>query len=603
TRLYVDGDHVGVLAGNFELAGEAKVMGARIEANTDPMGDGSVMHKWATYDNALTDEQIAGLANEAAPLPDLVDISAAGDAVVPTSDNHPAGEHAGLAIDDNDQTKYLNFDGANNNASGLTITTAGGVVTGLGLTSANDAPDRDPATFVLSGSNDGGATLTEIASGDVPAFGARFERQEVRFANDAAYTTYELIFPTTAGSSTCCMQIAEIELLGTPADVPETPAPAELPWSVGLNDDGWPAGDGGGANTTFVQEAGVNELPGNPANAEVAQQGDDDYYWAGDYSTVIAGNGDYTPVGLVEVNEESAERAFAGLDNDLRYHFNLPESLEPTDRLTVSYDALNLHGDQADSRYGIEVYVNNVLVQPETVIRPDQLGQTYDTAPFTLADVNAEVGSGYDNILTLKGVNYNAEGGGNWMGIDYVQLSQAGPAPDLASGLVAHWPLDEIAGETTPDVVSGYDMDLTNISGDNVVAGKVGNAISFSNADQTLLSRKHGADDDLPANKHDSFTVSFWSKVNGTGQNDLRLFSESNTQGNNSPLFNIGTRNNGSDGTVDLYIRSIGGGPTVGHIFSTAEPFDDEWHHVVFVQDNLARSIYVDGVLDDLQIG
>ncbi|SVC08006.1 uncharacterized protein METZ01_LOCUS260860, partial [marine metagenome] len=62
TRLYVDGDHVGVLAGNFELAGEGKVMGARTTANTDPMGEGSVMHKWATYNSALTDAQIAGLA-------------------------------------------------------------------------------------------------------------------------------------------------------------------------------------------------------------------------------------------------------------------------------------------------------------------------------------------------------------------------------------------------------------------------------------------------------------------------------------------------------------------------------------------------------------
>jgi hypothetical protein len=76
------------------------------------------------------------------------------------------------------------------------------------------------------------------------------------------------------------------------------------------------------------------------------------------------------------------------------------------------------------------VYVNNVQVQSETVIRPDQLGQTYATDPFTLADVNAEVGAGYDNIITLKGVNYNAEGGGNWMGIDYVQLSQAGGGGD-----------------------------------------------------------------------------------------------------------------------------------------------------------------------------
>jgi len=146
---------------------------------------------------------------------EIVDVSQPGDPVVPTSDNHPAGEHAGLAIDNNAQTKYLNFDGANDAPSGLTISTGGGVVTGLGLTSANDAPDRDPATFVLSGSNDGGATFTEIASGDVAAFTARFERQEVSFANEAGYSTYHLIFPTTAGASTCCMQIAEIELIGT----------------------------------------------------------------------------------------------------------------------------------------------------------------------------------------------------------------------------------------------------------------------------------------------------------------------------------------------------------------------------------------------------
>ncbi|SVC92253.1 uncharacterized protein METZ01_LOCUS345107, partial [marine metagenome] len=172
----------------------------------------------------------------------------------------------------------------------------------------------------------------------------------------------------------------------------------------------------------------------------------------------------------------------------------------------------------------------------------------------------------------------------------------------LTDGLVAHWPLDELNGDTTPDVISGYDMTADNLTADSVVEGKYGNAMSFSNAEQTLLWRKNEEGDALPANQHDSFTVSFWSKIQGNGQNDLRVFSESNTTGNNSPLFNIGTRNNGSDGTIDIYIRSIGGGGTVGHIFSTAEPFDDEWHHVVFVQEDLARSIYVDGELDDLEI-
>ena len=37
-------------------------MGARINANTDPMGEGSIMHKWATYNSALTDAEIADLA-------------------------------------------------------------------------------------------------------------------------------------------------------------------------------------------------------------------------------------------------------------------------------------------------------------------------------------------------------------------------------------------------------------------------------------------------------------------------------------------------------------------------------------------------------------
>ena len=117
-------------------------------------------------------------------------------------------------------------------------------------------------------------------------------------------------------------------LVSLVGEAPGPILPPELPWSVGMDDNGWPAGDGGGANTSFMQEAGVNDLPGNPASPEVAQQADDDYYWAGVYSTVIAGNGDYTPVGLVEVNEEAAERAFAGIDNDLRYHFNLPERSE-----------------------------------------------------------------------------------------------------------------------------------------------------------------------------------------------------------------------------------------------------------------------------------
>jgi hypothetical protein len=206
---------------------------------------------------------------------------------------------------------------------------------------------------------------------------------------------------------------------------------AQLLWTVGRNDNGWPVGDGGGPDTTFVQEAGINGLPGRADNAEADGQSDDDYYFAGDYSTVIdsvvAAYGDYSPIGLVEVNEESAERAFAGTDNTKRYHFNLPDGMQPTDLMSVSFDALNLDTgvNNSDPRYGIEIYFNGVLVQPEILIRPAQFNKTYTTPQFSLASVNAQAGAGFDNIVTLKGISYSGDGGGAWMGIDYVQLDQA----------------------------------------------------------------------------------------------------------------------------------------------------------------------------------
>jgi hypothetical protein len=116
----------------------------------------------------------------------------------------------------------------------------------------------------------------------------------------------------------------------------------------------------------------------------------------------------------------------------------------PTDLLSVTFDALNLHTEgQADPRYGVEVYFNGVLVQTQIVIRPAQLNKAYTTPQFSLASVNAQVGLGFDNIVSVKGINYNNDGGGNWMGIDYVNnppsprsRRQCSPGP-LASTITA----------------------------------------------------------------------------------------------------------------------------------------------------------------------
>ncbi len=173
-------------------------------------------------------------------------------------------------------------------------------------------------------------------------------------------------------------------------------------------------------------------------DSTTAPQGaDNDYYFAGVYTTVIPGvtnfYGDYTPVDVVAADEEAAERAFAGGDLDLRYHFNLPIALKTSDMLTVTFDANNLDtGGHSDPRFGVIVYFNGVLVQPEIVIRPGQLDIDYTTPQFSLASVNAQVGPGFDNIVSLRGISYNADGGGNWMGIDYVQLNAGTPQAAVA---------------------------------------------------------------------------------------------------------------------------------------------------------------------------
>jgi hypothetical protein len=141
------------------------------------------------------------------------DVTTPGDVIVPTSERSPNGEEVDKAIDNTSSTKYLNFDKLN---MGFTVTPGKGssVVTGLRLTSANDAPDRDPTSFVLSGSQDA-STFTEIARGAIPNFTNRFTTVSVSFSNQVAYNHYRLIFPTVRDpAAAVAMQIAEVEFLG-----------------------------------------------------------------------------------------------------------------------------------------------------------------------------------------------------------------------------------------------------------------------------------------------------------------------------------------------------------------------------------------------------
>jgi MYXO-CTERM domain-containing protein len=145
------------------------------------------------------------------------------------------------------------------------------------------------------------------------------------------------------------------------------------------------------------------------------------------------------PVGAT-AGEIAAERAFAGTDNSLRYHSNLDAvKIRAGDLLSVTFDALNLHTAGGNPRYGVEVWFNGIKVMDEVEINPGNLHTDITTAQFSASSVNATPGAGFDNVVELRGINYNSSGGGNWMGVDYVRLDVQ-PVPEPASatlGLMA----------------------------------------------------------------------------------------------------------------------------------------------------------------------
>ncbi|MCP5522209.1 MAG: immunoglobulin domain-containing protein [Verrucomicrobiales bacterium] len=205
----------------------------------------------------------------------------------------------------------------------------------------------------------------------------------------------------------------------------------------------------------------------------------------------------------------------------------------------------------------------------------------------------AEADSGaYTVTITNAGGNVTSEGAeitvGDW------------EAPDINRSMIAYWPLDEVVGTKTPDLVSGYDMSLYNLSAADLQAGKYGQAFMFSATTSTALSRVNNPGEDLPIYNKPDFTVSMW--VKGPVQNDRRVFSEGST-GNNNPLFNIGTHNASTDSTVDSYIRTDTGA-TANHQHGSLSVFDDTWHQLVYVQRTLGSAVsakfYVDGAEDTI---
>ena len=129
-------------------------------------------------------------------------------AIYPTSNNSPSNETAVNAFDGNVGTKYLNFDKQN---AGVTVKLSQGrVVRKFTITTANDAVERDPASYKLYGSNDG-VNWTLIKEGPLSLSDSRFTVSgEISVDNTNAYVYYFIKFPSIKNNIGNSVQIAEV---------------------------------------------------------------------------------------------------------------------------------------------------------------------------------------------------------------------------------------------------------------------------------------------------------------------------------------------------------------------------------------------------------
>jgi hypothetical protein len=83
----------------------------------------------------------------------------------------------------------------------------------LTLISAEDAPERDPSSYVLEGSHNG-VNFTRIASNAVAAFPGRHFIQSLPLPGSNDFNVYRVLFPTVSNAVAAnSMQIAEVELV------------------------------------------------------------------------------------------------------------------------------------------------------------------------------------------------------------------------------------------------------------------------------------------------------------------------------------------------------------------------------------------------------
>jgi hypothetical protein len=168
----------------------------------------------------ISDVELIGVTEDV-----LVDITSPGNTIYgyPTDVDWPGSENPLMALDNDIRTNYRHNKGEDKPTGFVVTPSKKKVVNRLTITTADDAPERDPVAFKFYGSDGDiyAGPWTLIASGKIDDFNQetpwpRMTKNEtpIMFDSDVAYKHYRLMITEVRDpGSADSMQLAEVELI------------------------------------------------------------------------------------------------------------------------------------------------------------------------------------------------------------------------------------------------------------------------------------------------------------------------------------------------------------------------------------------------------
>lgn len=92
------------------------------------------------------------------------------------------------------------------------------------------------------------------------------------------------------------------------------------------------------------------------------------------------------------------------------------------------------------------------------------------------------------------------------------------------------------------------------------------------------------------------YSIAFW--VKGRRFTDARIYSEGSSS-TTTPCLVIGSHNGAStNNALSVFIRNDASTTKLNFVRSTKTVFDNQWHHIIWVDNNGTCALYIDGALD-----